>query len=94
MKALRASAELSRSEQSRITKTQRLASLTSREREVLELVLQGNTSQQIALRLSRAKRTVDLRRANVMKKMGAQSMLDLVQAAGSLALLSMTDRER
>lgn len=55
--------------------------LTTREREVLHLVAEGYTSAEIAARLSISPRTVEVHRANVMRKLGLRSQTDLIRYA-------------
>lgn len=55
-----------------------LSSLTSRQREVLRLVILGNSSKRIAAQLGICQRTVDVHRARIMKKMGVGSAVALV----------------
>jgi len=62
----------------------RLAHLTPREREVMDLVVQGKLNKQIASVLGTTEKTVKVHRAQVMKKMGAQSLADLVRLAERL----------
>ena len=57
---------------------QRLDNLTSREREVLDLMLADMTSQQIATQLGNSKKTVDIHRTRVMQKMGASTITELI----------------
>ena len=54
-------------------------SLTPGEREVMELVVQGLLNKQIAARLGVSEITVKVRRGQVMRKMGANSVPDLVR---------------
>mgnify|MGYP000213905225 CR=1 FL=1 len=56
----------------------RLAQLTSREREVLELVVAGRLNKQIAGSLHIADRTVKVHRGRAMQKMGVRTLADLV----------------
>jgi FixJ family two-component response regulator len=77
--------ERSHSERRRVLGT-RLASLTPREREVLELVVCGFLNKQVALELDIAEKTVKVHRGRVMKKMGAGSLAELVQMAQQLGL--------
>lgn len=58
---------------------QRIGLLTPRERQVLDLVIGGETNKGIARRLGIAERTVEIHRANVMDKMQAKSLADLVR---------------
>jgi len=60
---------------------QRYASLTPREKEVMEYVLTGLTSKEIARELGLSPRTVELHRIHVMQKMGAANLVDLVNRA-------------
>jgi FixJ family two-component response regulator len=57
----------------------RLAKLTPREREVLDLVVTGMLNKQIAAELGAAEKTVKVHRGRVMKKMEAESVADLVR---------------
>jgi two-component system response regulator DctR len=57
----------------------RLAGLSSREREVMELVLAGKLNKQIADELGIAMRTVEVHRARVFEKMGVRSAVELAQ---------------
>ncbi|HEV7799991.1 MAG TPA: response regulator [Burkholderiales bacterium] len=59
----------------------RLASLTQREREVIDLVVQGLKNRQIADHLHISVKTVEAHRARVMVKMDVGSVAELVQAA-------------
>ncbi len=55
--------------------------LTAREREVLEGLVAGKPNKTIAFDLGISPRTVEIYRANVMTKMGAKSLSDLVRMA-------------
>ncbi|UCC48921.1 MAG: response regulator transcription factor [Gemmatimonadota bacterium] len=57
----------------------RIDTLTQREREVMELVVQGKTNKAIASELGLSQRTVEIHRARVMRKMQADSVSELVQ---------------
>ena len=65
--------------------------LTRREREVLELVAAGNTSAQIAIKLSISIRTVDSHRANLIGKLGISSQVELVRFALRNGLTSLPE---
>ena len=62
----------------------RFEELTPREREVMELVVAGLLNKQIANRLNISEVTVKLHRHQVMEKMKAQSLAELVRMAGKL----------
>jgi FixJ family two-component response regulator len=57
----------------------RLALLTEREREVLNMAVAGHTSKEIAQRLGISYRTVEIHRAHIMQKTGASNMLELAR---------------
>ncbi len=58
-----------------------LDQLSDREEEVLDLVIQGLSSKQIASRLNIASKTVDKHRTSLMQKLGASNSADLVRIA-------------
>ena len=60
--------------------------LTPREREVLTFVTAGLMNKQIAAELGVSEITVKVHRGNVMKKMGARSLADLVRMADTLGI--------
>jgi two-component system, LuxR family, response regulator FixJ len=57
----------------------RLASLTPREREVLDKLVAGQPNKTIAYDLGSSPRTVEVHRARVMEKMGVRSLAELVR---------------
>ena len=57
----------------------RVASLTARETEVMEQVAAGNANKVIAMNLKVSERTIEIHRARVMHKMGAESLPHLVR---------------
>jgi two-component system response regulator FixJ len=59
----------------------RLASLTNRERDVLDGLVAGHANKQIAYDLGISPRTIEIYRANLMTKMQAASLSDLVRMA-------------
>jgi two-component system, LuxR family, response regulator FixJ len=78
-KALRDAASTQDAEDRTSQAQARLASLTSEERQVLRLMLAGKTNKAIAVELDFGLRTIELRRANIMRKMEAESFADLVR---------------
>lgn len=59
----------------------RVGSLTERERQVLDLLVDGKANKVIAHELGISPRTVEIYRANVMPKMQAKSLSELVRLA-------------
>lgn len=66
----------------------RLAALSNREREVLEGLVAGRANKQIAFDLGISPRTVEIYRANLMTKMHAASLSELVRMALIAGLLN------
>jgi DNA-binding NarL/FixJ family response regulator len=56
-------------------------SLTPREREVLKLIVEGNTNQGVAKILGLSRKTVESDRANIMRKLEVHDVTDLVKYA-------------
>jgi two-component system CheB/CheR fusion protein len=56
----------------------RLAGLTLRERQVVEMVVEGNPNKQVAYVLGISQRTVETHRATAMKKIGARTLSELI----------------
>ena len=65
----------------------RFASLTSREREVMKRVVAGLLNKQIGAELGTSETTVKIHRHQVMEKMGAGSLPELVRMADRLGVL-------
>ena len=59
----------------------RLSRLTPRERQVMQFIMSGMTSKQIAEQLGLSPRTIEVHRAHVMLKMGTKSLIQLVRWA-------------
>jgi FixJ family two-component response regulator len=66
---------------------QRFGSLTRRERDVMTLVVAGLLNKQIAAELGTAEVTVKVRRAHVMAKMQARSLVELARIAERLRIV-------
>jgi len=61
------------------------ATLTPREREVMEQVVSGKLNKQVAADLGTGEQNIKLHRAHIMEKMGVESLADLVRATERLA---------
>jgi len=90
VRAVRAALELAESRRQQNAEAAalatRLASLTPREREVMEHVVAGRLNKQIAADLGTGESNIKLHRAHVMRKMGVESLADLVRAAEWLGI--------
>lgn len=76
---------LLREEQAKLAElTTRFDSLTPREHEVMQAVVSGKRNKEIAAELGASERTVKIQRAKLMRKMGANSLADLVRMVGVL----------
>jgi FixJ family two-component response regulator len=64
----------------------RYDTLSTREREIMSLVTAGLMNKQVAGRLGLSEITVKIHRSNLMKKMAAQSLADLVRMAEALGV--------
>jgi len=76
---------VAREQQSEIHNLQeRVRTLTAREQEVMNLVVSGMLNKQIASEIETSEATVKIHRGNVMRKMKAGSVVDLVRMADKL----------
>jgi DNA-binding NarL/FixJ family response regulator len=63
--------------------------LTTREREVFQLVAQGKSNQEISELLTLSPRTVEIHRANMMHKLNLESQADLIRLAIKRGVISL-----
>jgi DNA-binding NarL/FixJ family response regulator len=64
------------------------ARLTQREREVFELLLRGQTNDDVSVKLAIARRTVETHRQRIMQKLDTHSMTDMIRLAARYGLLA------
>jgi two-component system response regulator FixJ len=69
----------------------RFETLTPREQDILQRVVEGLSNREIADRLELSHKTVEVHRAKVMQKMGARTLSQLVQMAMTLDILKLYD---
>jgi FixJ family two-component response regulator len=77
--AINVSLQLQREKLDHDTARDGLARLTQRERQVLDLIVAGESNKRIAFQLDLSLKTVEFHRANVMRKMDAASLADLMR---------------
>lgn len=65
----------------------RYETLTTREREVLQLAAEGHSHREVAARLGISPRTAEVHRANLMRKLGLRSQTELIRHALKRGLL-------
>jgi len=70
----------------------RFHALSVREQEVMSLVASGLMNKQVAAEIGIVEVTVKVHRHNIMKKLGAKSLADLVRMADALGLPRSSDR--
>jgi FixJ family two-component response regulator len=72
----------------------RYNALSPREQEVMSLVAAGLMNKQVAAEIGIVEVTVKVHRHNIMKKLGAKSLADLVRMADALAIPHRSDRSQ
>ncbi len=69
-----------------ISARRRPRALTQMEVQILQLILAGRTSYEMADELHRSKRTIDVHRKNIMRKLQATGLVDLIKRALGMGL--------
>ncbi|MCB1776978.1 MAG: response regulator transcription factor [Candidatus Competibacteraceae bacterium] len=72
----------------------RFKTLTPREQNILQQVVDGLSNREIAERLDLSRKTVEVHRARVMQKMEARTLSQLIQMALALGILKLYDRDQ
>lgn len=83
--AVKVAAERQRQSQKRVELEARRAELSERQAQVMDLAVNGRTNKEIAAELGISPRTVEIYRARVMERMGAETLADLVRIALAIA---------
>jgi len=65
--------------------------LTKTEERVLSLILDGKTNKEIAGLLNRGLRMIEWYRSSIMRKFGAENVIDLVKRAAEMGLHDTTE---
>jgi FixJ family two-component response regulator len=73
---------------------EKLDALSTREREILELIAAGHSSKSAAVQLGVAKRTIDFHRGNLMRKLDVDSVAELVRLALAAGIVPRADPDR
>lgn len=92
--AMEAHAQRSSQERERAGANERLARLSPREREVMELVLAGQLNKQIADQMEISIKTVKVHRSRVMEKMEVRSVAALVHLCELAGIVPVTEAAR
>jgi two-component system response regulator FixJ len=92
--ALNAEANAARHKAAQSDIHERVAALSNRERQVFEGLVAGKPNKAIAFDLSISPRTVEVYRANLMTKMAANSLSDLVRMAMVAGVLDSSEKAR
>jgi FixJ family two-component response regulator len=69
----------------------RIANLTEREREVMDLVINNHSNKEIAEKLGVSIKTVEFHRSHMMEKMHAHSLIELVNMAREASMSEATE---
>lgn len=93
-KAIHESEARIRARQHRDEIARRIESLSEREHQVLGLIIKGKSNQEMADELDISRRTVEVHRANLMEKMAATSIADLMRAAFAVDLFDASGAGR
>jgi len=92
--ALKTNVEMRQEQNETAQLQERYAKLTAREREVMRLMISGMISKQIASTLGTSEITVTVHRGQVMRKMQANSPVELGRIAEKLKLPTVTSADR
>jgi len=75
-----------------VSTRRRPRALTQMEVQILQLILAGRTSYEMADELHRSKRTIDVHRKNIMRKLQATCLADLIKRALGLGFTDQQER--
>ncbi len=66
--------------------------LTKTERKVLHYILSGNSNKQTATILHRSEKTIEVHRNRIMRKLGADNVVDLLKRAAAMGLVDLSPK--
>ncbi|MFG0294154.1 MAG: response regulator transcription factor [Phycisphaerales bacterium JB050] len=90
-KALEFGEQVRQTEQRRQLIDDRIATLTPRERQVMEMVVNGMANKQVAAELGLSEKTIEVHRKHVMDKMQAGNVADLIRMAMRASTIQAID---
>lgn len=90
-KALEYGDQVRQTEQRRQLIDDRIATLTPRERQVMEMVVNGMANKQVAAELGLSEKTIEVHRKHVMDKMQAGNVADLIRMAMRASTIQAID---
>ncbi|GAA0878152.1 response regulator transcription factor [Algoriphagus jejuensis] len=70
-----------------VSMSEEIAILTNREKQILDLILDGNGNNEIAEALKISRRTAEVHRFNLMKKLNVKNLIELTQKSKELNLI-------
>ena len=63
--------------------------LTRAEAHILKLIIEGKSNREIANSLNRSRRTIEVHRAHLMRKLGVDNVIDLVKLGAAMGLVNL-----
>jgi two-component system response regulator NreC len=85
------SAKLKSGQEIKDTPSDAYETLTAREREILQMTVEGLTSQEIGDKLVISPRTIEVHRSNFMNKLGIRNQSELIRFAIKRGILQIDD---
>ena len=77
-----------------VTDTYKGKALSRTEKKVLKLVIDGKSNKEMANLLHRSKRTIEVHRAHIMRKLSVDNLIDLVKRAAVMGLINLESQKK